>query len=89
MARIPQNQLLDQLFSLFCETSHWSIRLLREKTQQPEAYLKEVLAEIAFLHNSGDVLMAKVRKKRRHHEIFYLFTIGCNKGPSAFLVIIN
>ena len=54
MARMPRNQLLDQLFALFRETARWSIRPLRERTQQPEAYLKEVLAEIAFLHKSGE-----------------------------------
>ena len=54
MARMPRNQLLDQLFALFRETPRWSIRPLREKTQQPEVYLKEVLAEIAFLHKSGE-----------------------------------
>jgi len=27
---------------------------LREKTQQPEVYLKEVLSEIASLHRSGE-----------------------------------
>ena len=51
MARMPRNQLLDQLFALFRETPNWSIRPLREKTQ---AYLKEVLAEIVFLHKSGE-----------------------------------
>jgi len=54
MARMPRNQLLDQLFALFRETPRWGIRPLREKTQQPEVYLKEVLAEIAFLHKSGE-----------------------------------
>jgi len=54
MARIPKNQLLDLLFKLFQEKEIWSIKVLREKTQQPEAYLKEVLSEIAFLHRSGD-----------------------------------
>ena len=54
MACMPPNQLLDQLFALFHETLHWSIHPLCEKTQQPEAYLKEVLAEIAFLHKSGE-----------------------------------
>ena len=54
MARMPRNQLLDQLFALFRETPRWSIRPLREKTQQPEVYLKEVLSEIAFLHKSGE-----------------------------------
>ncbi|KAF9261385.1 hypothetical protein L218DRAFT_930860 [Marasmius fiardii PR-910] len=54
MTRMPRNQLLDLLFQLFRETSRWSIKPLREKTQQPEVYLKEVLAEVAFLHRSGE-----------------------------------
>ncbi|KAF9446860.1 hypothetical protein P691DRAFT_732490 [Macrolepiota fuliginosa MF-IS2] len=54
MARIPRNQLLDQLFTHFRETPRWGLRPLRDKTQQPEAYLKEVLSEIAFLHRSGE-----------------------------------
>jgi len=54
MARMPRNQLLDALFALFREREHWPIKLLREKTQQPEVYLKEVLSEIASLHRSGE-----------------------------------
>ena len=54
MARIPRNQLLDQLFSHFRDTPHWGLRPLRDRTQQPEVYLKEVLSEIAFLHRSGE-----------------------------------
>lgn len=54
MARMPRNQLLDELFRLFQEQGYWSIKVLRERTQQPEAYLKEVLSEIAFLHRSGE-----------------------------------
>lgn len=54
MARIPRNQLLDQLFGLFRQMPRWSIKPLRDKTQQPEVYLKEVLSEIAFLHKSGE-----------------------------------
>lgn len=54
MARMPRNQLLDALFALFRERSHWSIKVLRDKTQQPEAYLKEVLSDIAFLHRAGE-----------------------------------
>jgi len=54
MARIPRNQLLDEIFRLFRDTPRWGIRPLREKTQQPEAYLKEVLSEVAFLHRSGE-----------------------------------
>ncbi|KAH6913608.1 transcription initiation factor IIF, beta subunit [Coprinopsis sp. MPI-PUGE-AT-0042] len=54
MARMPKNQLLDQLFSLFTEQPRWAIKALREKTQQPEAYLKEVLSEVASLNRSGE-----------------------------------
>jgi len=54
MARMPRNQLLDALFVLFREQSKWSLRPLREKTQQPEAYLKEILSEIAYLHKHGE-----------------------------------
>lgn len=54
MARMPRNQLLDLLFKEFREQPHWGIKPLREKTQQPEAYLKEVLGGIGFLHRSGE-----------------------------------
>lgn len=51
---MPRNALLDELFRLFTEGPRWSIKYLREKTQQPEVYLKEVLSEVAFLHKSGE-----------------------------------
>ncbi|KAL0953202.1 hypothetical protein HGRIS_004457 [Hohenbuehelia grisea] len=54
MARMPRNQLLDLIFSYFRETPRWGLKVLREKTQQPEAYLKEVLQEVALLHRSGE-----------------------------------
>ncbi|KAH7926388.1 hypothetical protein BV22DRAFT_364107 [Leucogyrophana mollusca] len=54
MARMPRNQLLDLLFTLFREQPRWSIKPLRERTQQPEVYLKEVLGEIATLNRSGE-----------------------------------
>ncbi|KAF6758599.1 transcription initiation factor IIF, beta subunit [Ephemerocybe angulata] len=53
-ARMPRNQLLDELFAAFRDQERWTIKVLREKTQQPEAYLKEVMSEIAFLHRSGE-----------------------------------
>lgn len=54
MARIPRDKLLDELFAMFSQKEHWSIKGLRERTQQPEAYLKETLSEIATLHRSGE-----------------------------------
>ncbi|KAF7377774.1 hypothetical protein MSAN_00200700 [Mycena sanguinolenta] len=54
MARIPRNQLLDLIFQLFRDTPRWGIKPLRERTQQPEVYLKEVLSEVAFLNKTGE-----------------------------------
>jgi transcription initiation factor TFIIF subunit beta len=52
-ARMPRNELMDLLFPLFRDSEHWSIRDLRNRTRQPEAYLREVLQEIGFLHRTG------------------------------------
>ncbi|KAJ7139020.1 transcription initiation factor IIF, beta subunit [Mycena epipterygia] len=54
MARIPRNQLLDLIFQLFRDNPRWGIKPLRERTQQPEVYLKEVLSEVAFLNKAGE-----------------------------------
>ncbi|KAJ7250571.1 transcription initiation factor IIF, beta subunit-domain-containing protein [Mycena rebaudengoi] len=54
MARIPRNQLLDLIFQLFRDQPRWGIKPLRERTQQPEVYLKEVLSEVAFLNKTGE-----------------------------------
>jgi len=53
-ARISRDELLDQLFALFtAEKPYWSMKDLRAKTVQPEAYLKEVLTDIGVFHKSG------------------------------------
>ena len=51
---MARNELLDRLFSLFREQPRWSSKDLRAQTEQPEAYLKEVLNQIADLHRSGE-----------------------------------
>ncbi|KAK9461396.1 transcription initiation factor IIF, beta subunit-domain-containing protein [Lipomyces oligophaga] len=52
-ARIPRNELYDLLFKLFEEYDYWGMRGLRERTHQPEAYLKEVLDNVAVLNKKG------------------------------------
>lgn len=52
-ARMPRNELLDLLFNLFDKYKHWSLKRLREETQQPYVYLREVLATIANQHHNG------------------------------------
>jgi transcription initiation factor TFIIF subunit beta len=52
-ARIPKNQLLDLLFQCFKQYEYWAVKALRQRVQQPEAYLRETLDEIAVLNKSG------------------------------------
>ncbi|PKI83675.1 DNA helicase [Malassezia vespertilionis] len=52
-ARMPRNELLDLLFVLFDRYKHWSLKRLREETQQPYTYLREVLQSIADQHHNG------------------------------------
>ena len=52
-ARMPRNELLDRLFECFAEFKYWSMRALRERLHQPEAYLKENLDAIAELVRAG------------------------------------
>ncbi|KAF3919525.1 hypothetical protein ABW20_dc0101355 [Dactylellina cionopaga] len=51
--RMPRNELLDALFTCFSEYEFWTLKGLRERLNQPEAYLKETLESIATLLKTG------------------------------------
>lgn len=51
--RMPQKDLLNLLFRLFEEFEYWTIKGLKERTKQPETYLKECLESIANLIKKG------------------------------------
>ena len=50
---MPKNELLDALFECFRTYEFWSMKGLREALNQPEAYLKETLEQIATLLKNG------------------------------------
>jgi transcription initiation factor TFIIF subunit beta len=52
-ARIPKNDLIDMLHQCFDEYTYWPMKALKARTRQPEAYLKEVLGDIAVLVKTG------------------------------------
>ncbi|KAF2468124.1 uncharacterized protein BDR25DRAFT_265732 [Lindgomyces ingoldianus] len=52
-ARIPKNELIDLLHSCFDRFAYWPMKALKKETRQPEAYLKEVLTDIADLVKTG------------------------------------
>ena len=56
-ARIPQNELLDLLYECFQEYKYWSLKALKARVRQPEAYLKDTLLKIATLVKSGSFAM--------------------------------
>src|SRR5436189_4630530 len=53
-ARVPRNILIDRLLELFKEHRIWGLRDLKIKVEQPEAYVRLVLQEIAFMWRNGD-----------------------------------
>ncbi|GME79560.1 unnamed protein product [Ambrosiozyma monospora] len=52
-ARMDKDKLMKLLFSMFNEYDYWSLKAIREKTNQPEAYLKECLENIAVMERGG------------------------------------
>ncbi|KAF1975240.1 hypothetical protein BU23DRAFT_552647 [Bimuria novae-zelandiae CBS 107.79] len=52
--RMPQNELIDMLHSMFDDYPYWSMKAIKTKVKQPEAYLKETLPKIAELVKSGN-----------------------------------
>ncbi|KAI0711933.1 transcription initiation factor IIF, beta subunit-domain-containing protein [Cerioporus squamosus] len=63
MFRLPKDQVLDTLFQLFEREEHWSMKRLRHETEQPEAYLKEILSDIAMFLTSGEQLRLRSRAR--------------------------
>lgn len=52
-ARWEEQRLLDALEVAFSEYTYWSMKALRARIPQPEAFLRETLDRFAVLHRSG------------------------------------
>lgn len=77
-ARMPQNELLDRIFSCFRKYNYWSMKALRAELQQPEVYLRETLEKVADMPKSGRFAMhwtLKPEFKNATHE-------GADKGSA-------
>ncbi|EHY55964.1 hypothetical protein HRR83_006654 [Exophiala dermatitidis] len=53
-ARVEKHVLIDKLMDLFRQHRIWGLRDLKARVNQPEAYLRETLSEIAFMWKAGD-----------------------------------
>lgn len=52
-ARMPENELFDEIFRAFTEFNYYSLKALRQRIPQPEIYLRQTLEKVADLHRSG------------------------------------
>ena len=55
--RMDQKDLLDAIYKCFQQYRYWSLKALKFRLKQPEAYIKQMLDGIAFLVRSGDFAM--------------------------------
>lgn len=51
--RLPRSAVLDILFTEFEKYPYWSFKAIAEVANQPHAWLKECLAEVALLVKRG------------------------------------
>ncbi|KAI0815566.1 transcription initiation factor IIF, beta subunit-domain-containing protein [Xylaria sp. FL0064] len=52
-ARLPQSELRDRIFQCYEQYAYWSLKAFKQTLNQPEAWLRENLEEVAVLHKSG------------------------------------
>lgn len=64
-SRMDKERMMKLLFDLFNQYDYWTLKGLREKTNQPEAYLKECLDSIAVMERKGPYAL-KYRLKEEY-----------------------
>ncbi|KAF3067470.1 Transcription initiation factor IIF subunit beta [Daldinia childiae] len=52
-ARLPKSELRDRIFRCFEQFNYWSMKAFKQALNQPEAWLRENLEEVAILHKTG------------------------------------
>lgn len=51
--RLPREELIELLITLFRQHTYWNMKGLKDQTEQPETYLREVLTSVANLNKRG------------------------------------
>ncbi|KAJ5591896.1 uncharacterized protein N7459_002265 [Penicillium hispanicum] len=87
--RIPQNELLDNIFGCFRRYQYWPFKALKATLRQPEAYLKQTLEMVAHLVKSGDFAMTWELKPEAQHSNYASMSYADAKpelapGPENF-----
>jgi transcription initiation factor TFIIF subunit beta len=55
--RISQEELIDALTDCFKQFRYWSLKALKQRLHQPEAYIKQTVEKVATLMRSGKFAM--------------------------------
>lgn len=51
--RMSEHELRDAIFLAYKEFSYWSMKAFKQRLNQPEAWLRENLEQLAVLHKAG------------------------------------
>ncbi|KAI9794308.1 MAG: hypothetical protein M1833_000399 [Piccolia ochrophora] len=82
-ARIPQNELLDQIYECFKRYKFWSFKALKAQIKQPEAYLKSTLELVAELVKTGRFAMTWTLKAENQFDQYVDADIKEELAPEA------
>lgn len=66
---MPRNALFDLLLQKFSEYPYWGLKNLRAQVKQPEAYLRQVLEDMAVLIKQGDFAMTWTLKDEYKQKV--------------------
>jgi transcription initiation factor TFIIF subunit beta len=75
--------LLDEIFGLFREYSHWKFADIKARTNQPEQYLKETLEMVAHLVRTGDFAMTWELKPEARETNYSNVMLGQHEETGA------
>ena len=67
--RMPENELMDLLFKCFSRFAYWPLRALKANVRQPEAWLRQVLEQIAILQKTGTFANTWTLKDEYQHMV--------------------
>eukprot|EP01098_Paradermamoeba_levis_P006473 TRINITY_DN2682_c0_g1_i2.p1 TRINITY_DN2682_c0_g1~~TRINITY_DN2682_c0_g1_i2.p1 ORF type:complete len:316 (-),score=121.13 TRINITY_DN2682_c0_g1_i2:161-1108(-) len=90
--RMKKDDLMDLIFSIFEREPYWSLKSLVNETNQPQAYLKEVLGELCIFNKKGPnkslyELKPEYKKKENFTVSSSSTTTGGGQSGSGQIVI--
>jgi hypothetical protein len=83
---MAKQNLIDTLFDEFGRYKYWSMRALRERLMQPEAWLKECLLEVAEQEQDGPYKSKLIAFSIIGRRLIHMFQQTCTGSRRSLLV---